>query len=162
MTLGQFTEPTLLIPCLFSSGQEGVIQELVRQLEVTGRVDNARVYSEALLHREADLPTFVGQNVAVPHLRAGALKQISLAVGMSQTGIPWGRFQSRIAKVVFLVAVPLKEAATYISLLSGLSRLIHDDTVFNAFRRVTQPEQMLSVLNGVRLVERTIAPASRP
>lgn len=73
-------------------------------------------------------------------------------------GIPWGFDKRRVAKVVFLFAAPLTEARTYLSLLSGLSSLIHDEIAFDTLKRAIQPEEMLSVLNAVRLTRMTVRP----
>jgi len=149
LTLGQFSEPRLLIPRLLSDRQDRAIRELVKRLEATNRINHAPAFLEAVLNREAEFPTFI-EGVAVPHARGGAVQQLSFAVGLSAPGIPWGRDQSRIAHAVFLFAIPLREAQTYVWLLSGLSALIQDERAFMALRRATQPEQMLKILHEVR------------
>jgi mannitol/fructose-specific phosphotransferase system IIA component (Ntr-type) len=158
MTIGQFTEPKLLIPCLLSDRQDGAIQELTKRLEATGRIENSPGFLEAVLKRETEMPTFI-EGVAVPHVRGGAVQKLSVAVGLSATGIPWGLDKRRVAHAVFLFAVPLTEAQTYLSLLSGLSSLIQDEVSFTALKRATQPEEMQSVLNTLRLVRRTVHPS---
>lgn len=154
LTLGQFTEARLLVPRLLNTGQEGVIQELAKRLETTGRIPSATAFVEAVTGRELDCPTFVGDRVAVPHGRGGAVRALSLAVGLSADGIPWGRDHRRNAHIVFLFAIPLPEAARYLALLSGLSCLLHDVRMFAALKGSRQPEQMLQVLDAVRMVRR--------
>lgn len=151
MTLGQFTEPKLLIPRLLSDRSDGAIRELAKRLETAGRIGNAPAFLEAVLEREEELPTYI-EGVAVPHARGRAVTKLSVAIGLSGPGIPWGRENRRVAKAVFLVAVPMSEAQTYLSLLRGVSNLIHDETAYTALQRATQPESMLSVLQTVRLV----------
>jgi mannitol/fructose-specific phosphotransferase system IIA component (Ntr-type) len=149
MTLGQFTESKLLLPRLLSDRQDAAIEELTERLEATHRIQNAPAFLEAVRQRETEIPTFL-DCIAVPHVRGGAVQQLSLAVGLSATGIPWGRDNRRVARAVFLFAVPWAEAQTYLSLLSGLSRLVQDKMAFAALRRATQPEDMLSVLDAIR------------
>jgi fructose PTS system EIIA component len=152
LTLGQFTEPRLLVPRLLSTGQENVIQELAKHLEAAGRIANASAFTEAVAGRELDLPTFVGDSVAVPHGRGAAIRVLSLAVGLSAHGIPWGRDRRLVARVIFLFAIPLAESPTYLALLSGLSALLQDNAAFEALQTATQPEHLLRALNGVRLI----------
>lgn len=157
MTLAQFTEVKLLVPRLLSDRQDGAIRELTKRLETTGRIGNAAGFLEAVLQREVELPTFL-EGVAVPHARGGAVNKLSVAVGLSVPGIPWGCDNRRLAEIVFLFAVPLSGARTYLSLLSGLSSLIQDEMACTALKRATQPEAMLSVLQNVRLVRMTAQP----
>jgi PTS system fructose-specific IIC component len=151
MTLAQFTEPKLLIPRLLSLQQDGAIEELTRRLETTRRLKNPGVFLPAILKREHDFPTFIGEGVAVPHVRNEAVEDISLAVGLSQAGILWGLGQNSIARLIFLFALPLDEPGTYLKLLSLLSRLIAHKPEFTALAAATQPEQMLASLNAVHL-----------
>lgn len=160
MTLGQFTETKLLVPRLVSGHQDGAIHELTRRLEATGRITNAPAFLEAVLKRERELPTFVGDGVAVPHVRGGAVAKLSMAVGLAAAGIPWGSSQRHDARMVVLFAVPLLEAQTYLTLLSGLSSLIQDETALAAVQRARQPDEMLSVFNATHLVETPAQPRS--
>jgi mannitol/fructose-specific phosphotransferase system IIA component (Ntr-type) len=160
MTLGQFTEAKLLIPHLLSDRQDAAIQELTRRLEAARRIENASAFLETALKREMEMPTFI-DGVAVPHVRGEAVRQLSVAIGLRAAGIPWGRSGRHLAKTVFLFAVPLTETSRYLSLLSGMSSLIQDEMAFTALKRATQPEEMHSVLNAVRLVRMTAEP-SRP
>jgi mannitol/fructose-specific phosphotransferase system IIA component (Ntr-type) len=84
--------------------------------------------------------------------------KLSVAVGLSSAGIPWGWDKRRFARAVFLFAVPLTDARTYLSLLSGLSSLIQDEMAFTALKRAIQPEDMQRVINAVRLVRMTGLP----
>ena len=150
MTLGQFTEPKLLIPRLLSDRQEGAIQELAALLEITARIQNAPAFVQAVLKRESEFPTFVAKGVAVPHLRGEMAQKLSLALGLSSVGIPWGP-NKLMASVVFLFAIPSTEAQAYLSLLSGLSSLVREAGAFDALGQATQPEEMLKVLNTISL-----------
>jgi mannitol/fructose-specific phosphotransferase system IIA component (Ntr-type) len=67
-----------------------------------------------------------------------------------------------MARAVFLFAVPWAEAQIYLSLLSGLSRLVQDKMAFAALRRATQPEEMLSVLDTIRPARLTSRPNRAP
>jgi 2-O-A-mannosyl-D-glycerate-specific PTS system IIC component len=93
MTLGQFTELKLLVPRLLSDQQDVAIRELVRRLEATARIQGATAFLEAALKCESHSPTFVGEGVAVPQVRGAAVQRLSLAIGLSSGGIPWGDCQ---------------------------------------------------------------------
>ncbi len=153
MTLAQLTEPKLLVPRLLSNRQAGAIQELTRRLETTGRIANAPAFCDAVLRREAELPTIVGDVLAVPHARGQAARVLSLAVGLSAAGIPWGPDPRVTVQVLVLFAVPLAESQRYLDALAALSRFVADASAFQEFQRCTQPEAMLRMLDAVSLAE---------
>jgi mannitol/fructose-specific phosphotransferase system IIA component (Ntr-type) len=164
LSLGLFTEARLLVPRLLSAGPDGVIQELAKRFEATGRIPDAAAFTEVVVRREMDIPTFAGGGVMVPHGRGGAVRSLSLAVGLSECGIPWGRDRGLTARAIFLFAIPLTKASTYLALLSGLSTLMRDETAFASLTTATQPEDMLRVLTAVSWVRRTfrMPPPPRP
>jgi mannitol/fructose-specific phosphotransferase system IIA component (Ntr-type) len=150
MTLSQLTEPRLLIPRLLSDGWEGAVHEMAARLANVGRIGNAAGFVAAVLERESKVSTFVPQGLAFPHARGQAVRTLSLAVGLSRQGLPWRRDRKAIAKVVFLIAVPLGEAKPYLQVLCALARFAQDEAAFSALTRCHRPEQMLQVLERVR------------
>jgi 2-O-A-mannosyl-D-glycerate-specific PTS system IIC component len=151
MTLSQLTEPRLLIPRLLSDGWEGAVHEMAARLENAGRISNAAGFVAAVLERESKVSTFVPPGLAFPHARGQAVRALSLAIGLSRQGLRWGRDRKAIAKVVFLIAVPLGEAERYLRVLSALVRFAQNEASFSALTQCSRPEQMLQVLDRVRV-----------
>jgi fructose PTS system EIIBC or EIIC component len=154
MTLAELTEPKLLVPRLLSHHQAGAIQELTRRLESAGRIGNAAGFADAILKREAELPTLLEQGIALPHARGSAVRMISLAVGRSDAGIPWGP-ERRPVHLLFLFAVPLTETQGYLAALSAVSRFLSDAPAFAEFSSARQPEMMWRVLQRAELSDLT-------
>ena len=121
MTLGQFTEPKLLVPSLLSDTQASAIQELATRLQRADRIADAAEFVKPVLAREESAPTLV-DGVALPHARGRGAKALSLAVGLSAGGVAWPTRTASV-QVVFLSAVPFAELQNYLLMLSGISRL---------------------------------------
>lgn len=151
MNLGQFTERKLLVPRLLSEWRDSAISELSRRLESTQRVENAAAFTHAVLDHES-LVTTISNQVAFPLARGRAVRELSFAVGLSQTGVRWGTGKTPLVHAVVLFAVPLLEGQRYLSLVLTFSSLVRDEMAFTALRRCAQPEEMLTVLNHVRCV----------
>jgi mannitol/fructose-specific phosphotransferase system IIA component (Ntr-type) len=148
MTLGQFTEQGLLIPRLRGDRQEDVLRELAERLEVSGRLVDPSGFIEAVLKREGDAPTFIGNGLAIPHVREAGSHQLSFAAGLSRDGVPWG---PNIATVVCLFAVPSRDDGSYLWVIASLGKFIFDKKAFSVFRDAKHPEDMLDVLNKVEV-----------
>lgn len=150
MTLADLTEPKLLVPRMLSHQQAGAIQELTRRLEAAGRIGNAAGFAEAILKRESELPTFLEPGIALPHARGAAVRAISLAVGQSPAGIPWGP-ERRPVYLFFLFAIPVAEIQGYLAALSAVSQLLNAPDVLEEFKSARQPEAMWRALQRVGL-----------
>ena len=151
MNLGQFTEPTLLVPRLLSEWRDSAISELSQRLESAGCVENASAFTHAVLDHES-LVSAVFDEVAFPLARGKAVKELSFALGLSQQGIRWGVRRTPVVHTVILFAVPVPEGQRYLSLVLTVSSFLKDEMAFSALRRCTKPDEMWTVLNHVRCV----------
>lgn len=152
MNLAQFTEAKLLVPRLLSIHREGAIIELSKRLESAGRIGNADSFVDAVLEHEA-LASALFDGVAFALARGRAVKELSFALGLAPQPIRWGLGSSApIVHMVILFAVPLSEGQRYLSLMLTFSSFLKDEMAFSALRRCVQPEEMLTVLNHVRVV----------
>jgi fructose PTS system EIIBC or EIIC component len=150
MTLAQYTEPRLLVRRLLSNDRPSAIAELSRRLEKAGRIENARAFTEAALDHESLVPP-VFEGVAFPLARGQAVRDLSFALGLSPQGIRWGAGRAPFVRTVVLFAVPLSAGAPYLSLVVRLSNFLQDETAFSNLRQCAQPEEMLAVLEQVRV-----------
>jgi len=147
MTLGQFTETKLLVPRLLSTNQISALKELIKRLQLAGRIEDALAFFQAVLEREYMLNTAPEKGLAFPHARGRGANSLSFAVGLSAEGIPWGPQKGSVVRVIFLLAVPLSETQLYLNLLSKLSRFGQDEQLLSSLMECTQPEQMYKILN---------------
>lgn len=144
VTLGEFSEAALLVPQLAGKSKEEVIQDLAERLASAGRIRNAPAFLKAALARELQHSTFVGGEAVIPHVRSDDVLKLSVAVGLSADGVPWGKSQA--AKIVFLFAVPPSGGQMYLSLLSALARFMTNAKTFSELQRATHPEEMWRAL----------------
>src|SRR6266705_2452859 len=139
MTLGQFTEPRLLVPRLLSDRQHGVIIELSKRLESAERIEDAGAFAQAVMVHES-LVSAVFDGVALPSARGRAVKRLSFALGLAPQDIRWGNSNAPHVHTVFLFAVPLSEAQHYLSLVLTISSFTRDEMAYSALRQCMQPE----------------------
>jgi mannitol/fructose-specific phosphotransferase system IIA component (Ntr-type) len=150
MNLAQYTETSLLVPRLLSEHRDSAIAELASRLEKTGRIDNAREFTHAVLDHEA-LVSAVFDEVAFPHARGQAVTELSFALGLSPQGIRWGLGKAPTVHAVVLFAVPLSAGQPYLSLVVTFSKFLQGQPAFSTLRQCAQPEEMFAALKQVRV-----------
>ena len=153
MTLGQFTESKLLVPQLECATKETALVELSKRLADAGRVDNADAFLSAVLDHDTLAPA-VFEGVAIALARGRPVKELSFALGLSSHAIPWDAGAPAVG-AIFLFAVPESAGEPYLSLVLTLSSFISNAAAFSALKRSTTPEQMLNMLNAVRIIRRS-------
>lgn len=149
MTVGDFTEPSLLIPRLLGTDQASVINALSHRLHGAGRIEDSLAFFQAVLQRDYLSSSAINNGVAFPHARGRGINRLSFALGLFEAGVRW-RDGSQV-RAVFLIAIPLADVQLYLALVSALARLARTDNFMGALMECAQPEEMLHVLKGAEV-----------
>ena len=102
------------------------IRDLARLAAATAGLDEQSVAS-AVLEREAQGATGIGENVAVPHARIDGLKQPVVAVGISEGGIDFDAPDGEPARLIFLLLTPRDDDGAQLEILADIARKFGDD-----------------------------------
>ena len=81
---------------------------------------------EALLKRERQGGTFVGDHVAIPHARIEGLQQSLIALGVCRAGIQDVQ-TGHVVRVMVLLLSPAEPPERHVETLGLISRLVRDD-----------------------------------
>jgi mannitol/fructose-specific phosphotransferase system IIA component (Ntr-type) len=147
MTVGDFTELSLLVPQLLGADQATAIHALSNRLQGAGRVEDSLTFFQAALQRDYLSSSAIEGGVAFPHARGCGIKHFSVALGLSKEGVHW-RDGSQV-HAVFLLGAPSAEAQLYLGVVSALTRQSRVEGWLTALMACNQPEELLGMLNKV-------------
>ena len=156
VSLADYTSAALILPELQGEDVAGVVQELCRVMRKADGVPDLLPFYHAALVREYLVNTVVGPGIALPHARIHGLARTCLAVGRCRQAIRWGSSEWVPVRLVFLSAVPATDAADYLGMLSGLTRLSKQAGLVDALLQAGNAEEMLGVLKQVKLREAAV------
>ena len=123
LTLADYTRPELLVPQLRERDTAGIISELSQVLQREGLVSDVLPFYHAALNHELMANSALECGIALPHGRLSGVKQLQFAFGRAPEPVTWGSKGSWPVRLVFLLAVPATDAASYLHLLASLARL---------------------------------------
>lgn len=115
--ISRFSAEELVVASLKGSTKLEAIGELAALMEQNHFIANADALVSAAMDREAVLSTAVGGGLAFPHVRGVEGGGLTLAMGVSKTGIDW---DGETVHLVFLSAIPVAVSAFYLRLMSGI------------------------------------------
>jgi fructose PTS system EIIA component len=151
MTLADFTRAGLIVPHVASRDATSVIHELSLALQREGCIPDLLPFYHEALNREFLLSTDLEEGMAFPHARLPGLRELAFAFGRSDVPFAWGPGTARPIRMVFLLAVPENDAAGYLPLVSGLTRLSTNLEALEAIRGAVGPEAILAAFRGIEL-----------
>ena len=106
-------------------GMEEAIRGLLDSFRHIGKEQKIRALN-ALLEREQQGGTLVGEDVAIPHARVDGLSQPLIAIGVGKKGVQ-DLDSGRKAKIIALLLSPVDPPEKHIETLGIISRMAADD-----------------------------------
>ena len=128
-------------------------KELVKALcKATKAAHKQKVILEEMLKREESASTFIGQGLAIPHIRMNVKDDFSIVVGRSVSGIKYDAARGALAYIIVLVITNEKtDNGLHIQMLNEIATFFKSDTVRN---------QVLATTEGTHDLAAIIAPAN--
>lgn len=151
-------EDTILLD-LKSKTKAEVIQELVDKLDSAGRLHDKEKYKEAILAREAQSTTGIGEGIAIPHAKTNAVKVPAIAFGRSTEGIDYEALDGAPSHLFFMIAASEGANNEHLETLSRLSSFLMDP----AFRlKIESAATVGDVLRAIDEKEAAEEPNDQP
>ena len=101
------------------------LNEVARLLDGHPDIASFGGFYDELLARDRLDTTCLGNAIALPHARTEHVKQIVLAVGRSDAGIPFDA-TGEIVKLFFVLGTPKSKPGDYLAVVSALCKLLRD------------------------------------
>ncbi len=136
---------TIVIP-LTATTKEAVLDELIDRLDQAGRLNSKEGMKTSILAREAQGSTGIGEGIAIPHAKTGAVKQPSICFGLSPEGIDFDSLDQQKAHLFFMIAATEDANQAHLETLAMLSQMLMDDAVRQQLMTATTKEQVLELL----------------
>jgi mannitol/fructose-specific phosphotransferase system IIA component (Ntr-type) len=151
ISLANYTRPELIVPELRERETTGIISELSQLLQRHGCVTDVLPFYHAALNRELLSNSAISCGIAFPHARLSGVKHLQFAFGRTRTPVVWGPKNSWPVEIIFLLAVPATDAASYLNLLSSLARLGQEEKILAELRAAEGVEALLAVLDRIKI-----------
>lgn len=148
-SLAGYTRPGLVLPQLYGRDAAGIIHELSQTLQREGSVPDVLPFYHTALNQELLFNSALPSGVAVPHARLAAVSQLQFALGRAPEPVTWGARGAAAVDLVFLIAVPATNAASYLHLLAAIARLADRPEMLQDLRHASSRAALLELLGQV-------------
>ena len=130
-----------------STNKVDIIKELAKLHEKTGVLNDYDGYVKALMAREEQSSTGIGEGIAIPHAKTEFVKEPALAMGRKPEGIDYDSLDGEPATLFFMIAAPDGANNTHIETLARLSQLLLDDDFKAALENAKTADEVLEIIN---------------
>ncbi|MDR5588602.1 MULTISPECIES: fructose-specific PTS transporter subunit EIIC [Clostridium] len=123
------------------------IEKLVNLMDKTGNLNNKEEYKKAIIAREAQSTTGIGDGIAIPHGKTNAVKKASLAAAVCKNGVDYDSLDGSLAKLFFMIAVPDNSDNLHLEVLARLSTILMDEKFKDSLIDCKDKDQFLKLID---------------
>ena len=112
-----------------AADKKEALDKLTSMLVEKNIIASKENFLNALLAREAQSTTGVGENVAIPHAKSADFNKAMIVYAKSDEGVEWESFDGQPAKHIFMICAPDGGADEHLKALASLSQALMDADV---------------------------------
>ena len=145
MRIIDLLKPEAITLGLDISTKDDAINALVGLHAAAGNLKDKDAYKEAILAREAQGTTAIGEGIAVPHAKTSAVKAPALAAITVPNGVDYGAPDGKPSDLLFMIAAT-EDGDVHLEILSRLMVMLMDSDFAAKLRAAKTPAEFLDII----------------
>ncbi|TKI67062.1 PTS fructose transporter subunit IIA [Lysinibacillus mangiferihumi] len=133
---------------LAATNKDAAIDEMTEKLHLAGRLNNFDGFKKAILQRESQSTTGIGEGIAIPHAKTDAVKIPSILFAKSKEGVAFDALDGQKVHLFFMIAASAGANNEHLETLSRLSSLLMDVTLRNQLLAAQTPEEVIRIIEA--------------
>jgi PTS system fructose-specific IIC component len=127
--------------------KEATINQLVDVLFKAGKISDRAEFKAAILKREEQSTTGIGDGIAIPHAKTKVVNEAAIVFGKSAAGVNYESLDGKPAHLFFMIAAPDGANNTHLEALARLSGLLMKAEVRYELLMATTSEEVIETIN---------------
>ena len=126
--------------------KEEAIDKLVALHDAVGNLADRQEYKHAILLREEQGTTAIGDGIAVPHAKSNSVKTPGLAAITVNGGVDYEAPDGKPSDILFMIAAPM-DGDLHLEILSRLMVMLMEPEFCNALRNAKTAGEFLQIID---------------
>ncbi len=126
------------------------IERLADLIVDSGKATDRAALLEAILNREKQGSTGLGNGIAIPHARTDGVRDVAVALGISASGMDFDSADGKPCHLIFLIAAPPHESTRYLEALAAVASLGERASLVAQLKSVRSVEDALAFFASYR------------
>jgi mannitol/fructose-specific phosphotransferase system IIA component (Ntr-type) len=148
MSLRDYCNPDAILCELEAADKEDAIRQLVDVLVEAKSVPKTKgslIYRE-VIERERQASTGIGKGIGIPHARSQHAKKISMAIGLTGSGIDFSAVDGERVRVILLLVSPKDNTDEHLAAMKEIVTIARDAYQRQRLLGCRSPESFLELL----------------
>ena len=128
------------------SSKQEAIDKLVALQQKAGNLSDEAAYKDAILLREQQGSTAIGEGIAVPHAKSDSVRVPGLACVTLSNGVDYGAPDGKYSDILFMIAAPM-DGDLHLEILSRLMVMLMESEFCNEIRNAKNADELISIID---------------
>jgi PTS system nitrogen regulatory IIA component len=136
----------MVVPALEATDKRGILEELAAYMAAHhSRIDRTAL-AKVLIEREQLASTAIGEGVAIPHGKLGAVGEIVACLGRARNGVEFDSMDGQPTYLFFVLVAPESSTGAHLKALARISRVFKDPEFRRRLLAAPDGESMYDVV----------------
>jgi CBS domain containing-hemolysin-like protein/mannitol/fructose-specific phosphotransferase system IIA component (Ntr-type) len=140
-------KPERILLGVRAANMKEAISQILSKVPAAELPGTREAIERAVLAREADMSTYLGHGLAVPHARLESIDRAVVIFAQSQEGVPVKESAERVY-LFFMLLTPVSAPQLQVRLLARISGLMQSEYVVECLRTYQNPQAILEVVRA--------------
>jgi len=141
------TEQTIILD-LSATTKQQALEELANQLDQAGKLSDKQAFTKAILERESQSTTGIGDGIAIPHAKSAAVEFPAIAFGRSQEGLDFESLDGQPSNLFFMIAASEGANDDHLEALSRLATFLMDEKFRTNILAAQSKQEILEIVTA--------------
>lgn len=145
----EFLQEEYILPRVKVKDKRDALEQLVSFLCHTHPLKNTREeLMDAIMKREASMPTGIGYGIAVPHAIIGEGDKIVGVLGLMEPPIDFGAPDGKPARLVIMIATPESQKQRHLEVIAAITRMLRNESIRSKLYEAETSEEIHEIIDS--------------
>ena len=126
MKIVDLIQREMVVPALAAKDKRGILEELASHIASRSPKIDRGALAKVLIDREMLASTAIGEGVAIPHGKLGAVTEIIACLGRAPGGVDFDSMDGQPTFLFFVLVAPETSTGAHLKALARISRVFKD------------------------------------
>lgn len=129
-----------------------IIKHIAEKAKLIGYITDEQDFYESVMKREAEIPTAIGYDIAIPHGKTDVIMQPFIAFFRTTEKFTWTEGYDDEVQLIFQIGVPeTGNEKLHLKFISEVSKKLLDEEFRKQLKSITEHQKVFELLNSIEV-----------
>ncbi len=129
-----------------AANKDELLKNMMDLASESGNVTDRQKALDEIMQRERIMSTGIGHSIALPHAKTEAVKEMTIAVAITESPVDFDSLDNKPIEIVFLLLGQVSNITEHLKTISEISQLLNCEETKGQMIKAKSSDELLKVL----------------